>query len=417
MIGRNIQGKLISALKGSPVVFLSGARQTGKSTLIRSMVEDAYPAAYITFDEVGMLSAARADPKGFVSGLSTPVAIDEAQRAPEIFLPLKAEIDRSRTAGKYILTGSANVLFLPRLADALAGRMEVLTLWPFSQGELDGVKDKFVDAVFSDRFPSMTLPSLDRPKLIDRIVRGGYPEAMTPKAADRMNSWFGSYVTTILQRDVRDLARIEGLTALPRLLSILAARASSLLNIAELSSSAAIPQTTLKRYLTLLETTFLIALLPSWTSSRSQRLIKSPKVLLCDTGLLAYLLGADAGELGKGNSFLGQLLENFVGMELIKQISWNTTNAQIFHFRTLRGQEVDILLEDRKGRVAGIEVKASATPDSSDFRNLKILAEIAGRKFHRGIVLYTGADVIPFGRELYAVPIHALWHPMESQHT
>jgi hypothetical protein len=409
MIKRNIQKRIITALKDSPVVFLNGARQTGKSTLIREIVETIYPARYVTFDEVTVLSGAKSDPDGFLKNITFPIAIDEVQRAPEFFLAIKAEVDRVRKPGRFILTGSANVLLLPRLADSLAGRMEIISLWPFSQGELDGVTETFVDTLFSDASLSLKLPLLNRPHLLEKILSGGYPESLTRENTDRRDSWFGSYITTILQRDVRDLARIEGLTTLPKLLSLLAARSTTLLNIAEISNSAAIPQTSLKRYLTLLETIFLIKFLPAWSSNLGKQLIKTPKVILSDTGLLAHLTGVQINQLNQGNGAIGPLFENFVAMEITKQITWSHTQPQLFHFRTLRGQEVDLLLEDRKRRIVGIEVKASSTVTANDFKNLKILSEIAGKKFHLGIVIYTGSEIIPFGKDLYAVPVQGLW--------
>lgn len=409
MIKRNIQKRIITALKDSPVVFLNGARQTGKSTLIREIVETIYPARYVTFDEVTVLSGAKSDPDGFLKNITFPIAIDEVQRAPEFFLAIKAEVDRVRKPGRFILTGSANVLLLPRLADSLAGRMEIISLWPFSQGELDGVTETFVDTLFSDASLSLKLPLLNRPHLLEKILSGGYPESLTRENTDRRDSWFGSYITTILQWDVRDLARIEGLTTLPKLLSLLAARSTTLLNIAEISNSAAIPQTSLKRYLTLLETIFLIKFLPAWSSNLGKQLIKTPKVILSDTGLLAHLTGVQINQLNQGNGAIGPLFENFVAMEITKQITWSHTQPQLFHFRTLRGQEVDLLLEDRKRRIVGIEVKASSTVTANDFKNLKILSEIAGKKFHLGIVIYTGSEIIPFGKDLYAVPVQGLW--------
>lgn len=409
MIKRNIQKRIITALKDSPVVFLNGARQTGKSTLIREIVETIYPARYVTFDEATVLSGAKSDPDGFLKNITLPIAIDEVQRAPEFFLAIKAEVDKLRKPGRFILTGSANVLLLPRLADSLAGRMEIISLWPFSQGELNGVTETFVDTIFSDASLSLKLRLFNRSHLLEKIISGGYPESLTRKNTDRRDSWFGSYITTILQRDVRDLARIEGLTTLPKLLSLLAARSTTLLNIAEISNSAAIPQTSLKRYLTLLETIFLIKFLPAWSSNLGKRLIKTPKVILSDTGLLAHLTGVQISQLNQSNGAIGPLFENFVAMEITKQITWSHTQPQLFHFRTLRGQEVDLLLEDRKGRIVGIEVKASSTVTANDFKNLKILSEIAGKKFHRGIVIYTGLEIIPFGKDLYAVPVQGLW--------
>src|SRR5574340_996593 len=289
MYRRNITGILLEALSDSPVVLVNGARQVGKSTLVRSLGESDHPARYLTLDDATVFSAANADPAGFLAGLPGAVVLDEIQRAPGLFLAIKAQVDQKRQAGRFLLTGSANVLLLPALSESLAGRMEIVTLWPLSQGELDNAQERFVDTLFAET-PSFSCDGgEDRDNLIAKVLRGGYPEVVARPAADRRNAWFGSYVTAILQRDVRDLAHIEGLTDLPRLLSLLAARLGSLLNLAEISRSIAMPQTTLKRYMTLLQATFLVQPLPAWSGNLGKRLVKAPKLFLNDTGLAAYL--------------------------------------------------------------------------------------------------------------------------------
>jgi hypothetical protein len=409
MIRRNISRALLEALADNPIVLLHGARQTGKSTLAQWVATEEHPARYLTLDDAGMLAAARGDPTGFIGGLEGPVVLDEVQRAPELFMAIKASVDRDRRAGRFLLTGSADVMLLPDLSESLAGRMEVLTLWPLSQGEVEGVKEGFIDAVFSDAFPNKMKIRENISKLLARIVRGGYPVIHGRASEERQKAWFGSYVSTILQRDVRDLANIEGLTQLPRVLSLLAARASSLLNLSELSRSVAIPQTTLKRYMALLETTFLVRTLPAWSGNLGKRLVKAPKLLLCDTGLMSSLLGLDRTRVAADTNLRGPLLENFTVMELEKQHAWSRTRPRLFHFRTQTGQEVDIVLEDSAGRLVGIEVKAGAAVNSQDFKGLRAFAEIAGRRFHRGVVLYTGTESIPFGPQLRALPLSALW--------
>lgn len=335
--------------------------------------------------------------------------LDEVQRVPELFLAIKAALDRDRRPGRFLLTGSADVLLLPRLSESLVGRMEILTLWPFSQGELEGVREGFVDAVFSDRLPSLPQRGMGTSELIERVVVGGYPEAVVRSTQARRQAWFSSYVTAILHRDVRDLANIEHLGALPRLLSLLSARITSLLNYSELSRSLGLAQSTLKRYLALLEITFLVQLLPAWSPNLGKRLVKSPKLLLIDTGLAAHLLGLDPKALGSRPELLGPLVENFVAMELKKQIAWSKAQPSMFHLRTGAGQEVDIVLEDASGRVVGIEVKAAATVRPQDFGGLRYLAGLLGDRFLRGIVLYTGDQHVPFGEDLHAVPISSLW--------
>ena len=409
MVRRNISAALLAALADNPVVLLHGARQVGKSTLAQWIAVEEHPARYLTLDDAGVLAAARGDPSGFITGLEGSVVLDEVQRAPELFLAIKASVDRDRSPGRFLLTGSADVMLLPDLSESLAGRMEVLTLWPLSQGETEGVKEGFIDAVFSDALPGKMKFLENMSALLGRILRGGYPVVYGRGSEERQKAWFGSYVTTILQRDVRDLANIEGLTQLPRMLSLLAARATSLLNLSELSRSIAIPQTTLKRYMALLETTFLVRTLPAWSGNLGKRLVKAPKLVLSDTGLMSYLLGLSRARLAADTNPLGPLLENFTVMELEKQLTWSQTQPRLFHFRTQTGQEVDMVLEDSAGRLVGIEVKAGATLNSQDFKGLRAFAEMTGRRFRRGVVLYTGTESIPFGRQLHALPISVLW--------
>jgi predicted AAA+ superfamily ATPase len=288
--------------------------------------------------------------------------------------------------------------------------MEILTLWPLSQGELASKNDAFVDTVFGSRLPGPPGAAVTRADLIARIVAGGYPEVMGRAATGRRAAWYGSYVNAILQRDVRDLANVADLAALPRLLALLASRPMALLNAADLARTIGLPQTTLKRYLALLEATFLVRLLPPWFVNIGRRLGKSPKVFLCDTGLAAHLAGLGGTRLADDPSLLGGLLENFIVMELQKQAGWSRVKPALRHFRSHDGREVDIVLEEPGGgRVVGIEVKASAAVGPDDFRGLHLLAEAAGRRFHRGMVLYTGAETVPFGRVMHAVPAQAVW--------
>ena len=425
MYRRNLMPLLQDALRDSPVVLLNGARQTGKTTLVQALAEGRpkqLAPTYLSLDDAGVLSAAKSDPAGFLSGFPGPLVIDEVQHAPELFPAIKATVDKRREPGRFLLTGSANILLLPRLSESLAGRMEILTLWPLAQSEIENTSEienatsgiSLIDLLFEDDFSQLLVPGLlpEAPKadLIRRIVAGGYPEPLARTQEARRRAWFGSYLTTILQRDVRDMANIEGLTALPRLLSSLAARSGMLLNLADMSRTSGIAYTTLIRYMTLLEATFLVQLLPPWSANLGHRLVKSPKLLISDTGLAASLLGVTAERLAENGTLLGGLLETFVAMELRKAAGWSVEAVQLFHYRTQAGQEVDVLLESGMGQLVGVEVKASATVTSSDFKGLRGIAEAAGDRFVRGVVLYTGSQVIPFGERLYALPMSALWH-------
>ncbi len=413
MIVRALAANVREAMTDTPVVLINGARQTGKSTLARSIAGERGVSNYYTFDDQVALKAALDDPEGFLSGLMRPVVLDEVQRTPDLFVAIKAAVDRDRKPGSFLLTGSADILLLPRLSDSLAGRMEIITLWPLSQSEIEGAAlatqaPSIIDALFDGPVPAFANPAPHREAVIQRILRGGYPTLLGRPADARRNAWFDSYITTIVQRDVRDMADIDGLTEMPRLLATLAANASSLLNFAGLSRDLGIPQTTLRRYLTILQTTFLVQLLPAWSTNLTSRIVKAPKLVLGDTGLIAYLTGMNASGLG-GALPIGSLVENFAVMELRKLAAWSRTRPKLFHFRLHTGPEVDIVLEDRAGNIVGVEVKASASVDGSDFKGLRILAEAAGRRFRRGVVLYTGGQTVPFAANLHALPMEALW--------
>lgn len=412
MLKRHIEESLREALADTPVVLLNGARQSGKSTLVEHLTKTIHPARYITFDNSAALSAARFDPAGYIAGLDAqkvPVVLDEIQRAPELFLPIKLAVDRDRRPGRFLLTGSANVMMLPQLSDSLAGRMEIITLWPLSQGEIDETRESFIDRVFAQEMKLPARIEQTGADLIARVVRGGYPEILNRRLESRRRAWFSSYITTILQRDVREISNIEGLSEVPRLMKLLASRASSLLNISEVSRSLTIPQSTLKRYMGLLEATFIVQPLPAWSVNIGKRLVKAPKLTICDTGLLAYLLGVNEERLAEESQAFGSLLENFVVMELRKQASWSEIKPHLFHFRTPTGQEVDIVLEGASGQIVGVEVKAGASLSGSDFKGLTALREIAGRKFRRGVILYTGQETVAFDQDLIAYPLAGIW--------
>jgi len=405
---RHLQEKLLEALADTPVVHLVGARQSGKTTLARSAVGRRFPARYLSLDDPATLSAARSDPGAFLDGFEEPVILDEIQSAPELAESLRATVDRRREPGRFLLTGSADILATPRLSEALVGRMELLTLWPLSQGEIEGHREDFPARLLAAELPPPRERRGDRDELIDRALRGGFPEPVD-RGASRRSVWFRSYVSTLLQRDVRDLARIEGLADLPRLLRLLASRATGLSNFAELSRSSGLPQTTLKRYVALLEQAFLIRRLPAWARNRSKRLVRSPKVFFTDTGLLANVAGWSAGRLDQHPEELGPLLENFVVAEVCRQLGWSRVTCTAHHFRTSTGYEVDLVLEDEAGRVAGIEVKGTRSLREADLRGLHALAEAAGNDFLRGVILYMGDEPLTFGSGILALPMSSLW--------
>ena len=404
---RNLKSHLLAAATDTPVILLNGARQTGKSTLL-NILADGKSTEVITLDDLTVLQAIQSNAQAYLAGLQAErIVIDEVQHAPELFLPLKEAVDRRREPGRFFLTGSANVLTLPRLADTLAGRMEILTLWPLSQGELHNRQEGFIDLAFTDNlFPKC--PAISLTELIEKLLAGGYPEVLSRSDSQRRSAWFRSYINTILQRDVQDLSRIEGLAELPNLLALIASRTGGLLNAADLSRSLGLSNPTLQRYLALLEAVFLMVSVPPWFTNLGKRLVKAPRLYLNDTGLLCHFLGADADTLNQNRNQLGPVFENFVVMELIKQMGWSHREVRLSHYRTHTGQEVDIILESGQ-RVVGIEVKAASSLTSEHFKGLRHLKTELGERFHRGVILYTGSQTAAFDEKLWACPVSALW--------
>lgn len=407
---RLVRPRLEEALADTPVVLIHGPRQCGKTTLARA-VGDAAGYAYRTFDDDTLRAAADADPVGFVAELPPRVILDEVQRVPALFTSLKAAVDHDRTPGRFLLTGSANVLFVPRLADSLAGRMETLRLHPLSRHELaahpEGIPT-FVERLFAGDVAGGTGPRLGD-ALAERVAEGGYPAALARASARRRAAWYRDYVDTLVQRDVRDLARIRSLDALPRLLSLVASQTARLINIADLAGPFQLTRPTIREYVTLLARVFLLDELPPWHSNRLSRLVKTAKLHAGDTGLACALLGLDAEGLWADRELFGQMLETFVYQELRRQASGHEDPVAFHHLRDRDGTEVDLVLERAGRHLAGVEVKAAATVRSSDFRGLRKLQEAVGDRLVAGVVLYDGEEVLPFGERLWAVPIRRLW--------
>ncbi len=404
---RFVQSRLMEALADTPVVLIHGPRQCGKTTLAR-MVGDQAGYAYFTFDDKVVLKAAEADPVGFVADLPDRVILDEIQRAPGLFVSIKAAVDKHRVPGRFILTGSSNVLLAPQLSDSLAGRMGILRLHPFAQCELSGTPVRFLDALFGNTFKAGRCDRLGA-ELAERMVAGGYPAAQVRPLPRRRAAWYRDYIETLVQRDVRDLARISSLHVLPRLLAFASGQTARLLNACDLSAPFQLSRPTIRDYITLLERVFLLDILPPWHSNRLSRLIKTPKLHLGDTGVACALLGVDADALTKDRAVLGQLLETFVFQEVRRQAEWHESPITFHHFRNKDGSEVDIVLERGAHDVAGIEVKASATVTSGDFSGLRKLRAAVGAHFSGGVVLYDGEFCASFGDRFHAVPIRSLW--------
>ena len=400
--------RLTEALADTPVVLIHGPRQCGKTTLARR-VGGELGFSYFTFDDTATVEAAAADPVGFVADLPRHAILDEVQRVPRLFTALKVAVDRDRAPGRFLLTGSANVLFVPALADSLAGRMEILRLFPLGQGELAGAEPDFLRRLFSGGFKTRRRERLGQ-ELTERIVAGGFPAALVRSSSRRRAAWYRDYIEALVQRDVRDLARIASLDALPRLLALAAGQTARLLNVSELAGPFSLSRPTIRDYLTLLERIFLVEEVPSWHTNRLKRLVKTPKIHVADTGVACALLGIDTASLHRDRATLGQMLETFVFAELRRQSSWEEDPVRFHHFRDKDGYEVDLVLE-RGGDIAGVEVKAAASVTSSDFRGMRKLRDAAGERFASGVVLYDGETSAGFGDRFFAVPVRMLWEP------
>jgi predicted AAA+ superfamily ATPase len=407
LIPRRATAQVKAALADTRVVLVSGARQSGKSTLVRIVAGDRL-AERRDLDRAQDRAAALEDPSGFVdfSGL---LVIDEIQRAPELLLAIKVSVDEDPRPGRYLLTGSSQLFGMLAAPDALPGRMETVELWPLSQGELDGEPDGFVDAAFRLGPELHHESGVSRTDYAARIVRGGLPEAVSRENARRRASFLDAYVQALIDRDVRQLSDIQHKGALRQLVRLLAARSATLIAPGSLESDLGLTRPTIARYLQALEEIFLIRRIPGWSRNLGTRATATPKMFFVDSGIAANELAVDARSLLRPGAPFGTLLESFVLSELSRQLTWSEQSADLFHYRDRDQFEVDAVLESRSGQVVGIEVKAASTVRADDFRGLRRLADKLGDDFIVGIVLYTGTSTLPFGPKLRAVPVSALW--------
>ena len=398
---------MVEALGDTRVVLIAGARQAGKSTLAAEVATHDHPARFLSLDDKATRDAAIADPTGFVAGLAGPVVIDEVQRAPDLLLAIKRAVDNDPSPGRFLLTGSASILSAPRIVESLAGRVEIVDLWPLAQSEIERTDANIVDALFSGRPPLVTGATVGRVAFVERAVRGGYPEALR-RDGRRRERWFDDYVRGIVERDLRDLSGAYKLEHVPRLLRLLAAQSAGIFRAERIGRAVGLDTKTVQAYTRLLETVFLVTRVPAWRPSLGSREIQSPKVFVTDSGLLAHLLGADSTRAAEDGQLTGRLFESFVAMEVARHLPWAATSARLHHYRD-RDEEVDVVLESRSGAVACIECKASATVGRSDHRAMGRLRDALGERFVAGFVVYTGADTIPLGDRIWAVPVSALW--------
>jgi predicted AAA+ superfamily ATPase len=407
LLPRGITSALDEAMKDTPVVCLLGPRQCGKSTLARSFD----PARqYLSLDDANLLAAAIKDPGGFISQFPEKITLDEVQRAPELLLAIKRAVDENRRPGRFLLTGSANLLQLPHLPDSLAGRMECLYLHPLTESEKSRAPGEFLARLLAHDWSDHLLreEAMAPSTLPGRIVSGGYPEPQGRGYA-RARQWHRQYLRAVIDRDVHDVARVRDSTEVARLLEILCLQTGSLLNTSSLSIDLRLDRQTVERYIAVLERLFLIRRLPAWHRNSAKRLIKTPKIHLVDSGLASSLSGITADDwLTKRDKF-GHLLESFVLQQLIAQAGWTDPDLRFWHYRDKDQVEVDTVIT-RGSKVWGVEVKASATLHHSDGNGLRRLATQAGNDFQSGIVFYDGSSILQLdGPKILAVPLKLLW--------
>lgn len=407
MYKRYVSTQISVALGDTPAVVVVGPRQSGKTTLIKEFVGDDW--SYITLDDVNQLQFARDDPVGFIRNLTARhVIIDEVQRVPELMLPIKQSIDENRLSGRFLLSGSANAMALPRVADSLAGRLEVIKLFPLSECEIQNKPSTFLLKLLKTEAPQ-TKNIRIQSGLIEKVCKGGFPEALERTVESRRMTWFQQYVMSIIQKDLKELADIEHLNIVSKLIQLFSNQAAQMIDYTTVAKNLELSRQTVKRYIELLKQLFIFQELPAWHSNQNKRLIKTPKVHMIDTGLLCGLNRISYEKLCENRQLFGYLLENYVFCELQKMASWCEESLCFYHYRDKDKVEVDIVIETVSGDVIGIEVKASATIDKSDFQGLMRLKKTAGDKFKIGVLLYDGDHTNQFDENVYSVPIGSVW--------
>jgi uncharacterized protein len=406
LYARRIEPRLAEALQDTPVVLLAGPRQAGKTTLVRQ-ISDRLGMRYLTLDDELTRLSAREDPVGIIRNLDRAV-IDEIQRAPELLLAIKKSVDEDRRPGRFLLTGSANLMMLPTVADSLAGRMERLSLLPLLQSEIESRPGNWIDSAFRGEILKPD-PFALQDDLIERVLRGGYPEAISRTSAKRRTVWARQYIDALLQRDVRDVANIEKIDQLPRFLRALAQTAGQMCNYTKLGGSVGLDGKTASRYVGVFEQIYLIKRIEVWSRNRLNRVTKTPKLQFIDSGLLSTELNLTAEEIHKDRTRFGFVLESFVFGELLKHITTADGNYHLMYYRDTDKYEVDFVVENAEGNLVCVEVKATATVKASDLRGLKKLANIAADQFQLGVLLYDGAEIMPLGDRIWAVPFSSLW--------
>lgn len=405
---RRIRPVVTGALGYARVVLVSGARQVGKATLSTEIAATDHPMRTLTLDDGQTRDAALQDPAGFIAGLGGPVLIDEIQRAPDLLLEIKRAVDRHTTPGRFLLTGSANVFASRRVIDALTGRIDRIRMWPLAQSEIRGGELSIIDELFAGRAPQVDGAPVGREAFAAIIADSGYPEARLRPTGRAREDWFENYIDTAIERDLREIADARRTDDMGRLLRLLASQSANLLSYRSVGQRLEMHHDTVQTYVTLLEQMFLVQRLPAWRPGLGARESSRPKIYVCDSGMLAHLLGADALRIGRDDQVTGKACETFVATELLKHATWAKQSVRAYHYQRER-QDVDLILETRAGEIAAVEVKAKASLRPTDWKWLASLRDARGDGFKSGMVIYSGEQTIPLGDKIWAVPYSGLW--------
>lgn len=407
LIERQARPLIVEALAYSRVVLVLGARQVGKSTLARQVVGSEHPAEILSLDDQATRDAALANPHGFIADLGGPALIDEVQLVPELLPAIKQAVDEDPTPGRFLLTGSANVLSAPKISESLAGRTRRIELWPLAQSEIHSSHANFADSIFQGQPPHVSDAPIGRQAFAELIVRGGYPAVRElPERQRRL--WYRDYVQSIVERDLRDIASATKLSQMPQLIRLLAATSGKLLDYRRLARDLQLSDKTVRAYVELLRTTYLLQVIPGWRPGLRSRELQAPKLHLTDTGLLAQQLGVDRRRIADDDQLSGPALETFCAMEILKHLSWAEIECTLRHYRS-GNEEIDLILEAQSGEIVAIEVKASASVRPADWRTIERLRERRSDRFAAGVVLYTGRRTLPLAERIWAVPTSGLW--------
>jgi predicted AAA+ superfamily ATPase len=403
---RLIKLRLLESQKDTPVIILVGPRQAGKTTLVKQIATQQ-KIQYLTMDDQLTLLSAQNDPVGMIRGLDR-VIIDEIQRSPELLLAIKKSVDEDRRPGRFLLTGSANLMALPTVADSLAGRMETLSLFPLSQSEMEHQTANWIDSAFNGRVLKAERPAIGD-DLVDRVLRGGYPEAVSRETSRRRGIWSQQYIDAIIQRDVRDIANVEKLDQLSRLLNALSQTVGQMCNYSKLGAQVGLDGKTASRYISIFEQMYLLKRIDVWSSNKLSRIVKTPKLQFIDSGLLSTLLDLSVAEIKQDRTRFANALKTFVYGELLKHTTTSEANYRLMYYRDADKFEVDFVIENTQGSLIAVEVKASATVNHKDLKGLKKLASVAGDRFKIGLLLYDGTETMPLGGNIWAAPLSSLW--------